>query len=408
MKWILAQGLMLSLLMTALCGVAPPLFADSLEDGFLATLDGTSQQDFKKHQVVRKRHALLLDTYWKQVGEKRAVRRTKRKQSIAFTREDFIYTFPPEYKGPVLGKALAKAWADYQKKNVPPETKPVRRVPTFADALVHARKFYNFVPERVAEREFKKRYAREALALGLSKEQVLRVYALETGGQGTADMQSGIHPVSKKGTPISSAIGYAQLLHANTIDEIDNHGDKFVARLRSAAADPNLSPELRARLLAKITALRKMIANARAVPGSWDAHVAYGNTPRGMGIHAVNVDGDIGPWLQVIKLAGLLKIAAKAGRAELSGAEIELMNLAGPVTGLEMMEGPGLEAPTTNFFTRQAYGRNTVVRGRTSAKLLVELDHRMEAGLKKPGAIEFAEVFDEASQEKSGEKRAGR
>ena len=42
---------------------------------------------------------------------------------------------------------------------------------------------------------------------------VVRIYALETGGQGTYDMQSGINPATKQGRPISSAPGYAQLLN---------------------------------------------------------------------------------------------------------------------------------------------------------------------------------------------------
>ena len=50
--------------------------------------------------------------------------------------------------------------------------------------------------------------------------------------------------------------------------------------------------------------------------------------------------------------------------------------------------------PTTNFFSRQGYERNTVVRERTAAELLVELGKRMEHGLQKPGAIEFASAFD--------------
>ena len=62
-----------------------------------------------------------------------------------------------------------------------------------------AKRVYNFTPERVSEKEFKLRYAEEASALGLTKEEVVRVYALETGGVGTYDMQSGVHPSNKAG-----------------------------------------------------------------------------------------------------------------------------------------------------------------------------------------------------------------
>jgi hypothetical protein len=52
----------------------------------------------------------------------------------------------------------------------------------------------------------------------------VRIYALETGGQGTYDMQSGFNPITKTGRPISSALGYAQLLHANSTSELVKHG----------------------------------------------------------------------------------------------------------------------------------------------------------------------------------------
>src|SRR5436853_302452 len=78
-------------------------------------------------------------------------------------------------------------------------------------------------------------YAREALALGLTKSQVVRIYALETSGLGTADMVAGIHPITKKGSPISTAIGYAQLLAANTINEIRKSGPGFIERLEQKA-----------------------------------------------------------------------------------------------------------------------------------------------------------------------------
>ena len=123
-----------------------------------------------------------------------------------------------------------------------------------------------------------------------------------------------------------------------------------------------------------------------------------GGTPAGLGIHALNLDADVGPWLQVLKLKGLKDDAARAGRASLAGAEIELMNLAGPGTGLEMMRPVALNMPTANFFSQGGYYRNTIVREKTAIELLRALESRMEASLKKPGAIEFAQIFDEVAR----------
>jgi len=161
---------------------------------------------------------------------------------------------------------------------------------------------------------------------------------------------------------------------------------------------------LTARYERKAAILSRMLAVARSVPNEWSRHVALGRTPKGYGIHAINIDGDIGPWLQVLKLEGLKALAERKGRPKLSGAEIELMNLAGPATGLEMMLPAARNAPTPNFFERGAYWRNTIVRGKSASELLVALDERMDKNLKNEGAIVFAEVFDEVAAQMRAER----
>jgi hypothetical protein len=238
----------------------------------------------------------------------------------------------------------------------------------------------------------------EANRLGLAKDQVVRIYALETGGIGTYDMQAGIHPIKKTGRAISSALGYAQLLDANSINELHTSGAVFLKRLNATAKLPGLAPERAAALKRKIAALKKMYANVRAQPFEWGAQQAYAKTQPGMGVHAINIDGDIGPMLQAIKLRGLKDTAEKAGRGALTGGEMEMMNLAGPVTGLEMLQAAGRKAPTSNFFARRAYYVNKMVIGLTGEGLLAELERRMDQAIKTPGSIEFAAAFDEVVQ----------
>jgi hypothetical protein len=81
------------------------------------------------------------------------------------------------------------------------------------------------------------------------------------------------------------------------------------------------------------------------------------------------------------------------------------MNLAGPRTGLDMMEPVARDVPTANFFSRTGYYRNTIVRERTSAELLAALDERMEANLKKQGSLDFIGIFDEAARERRAAAR---
>jgi hypothetical protein len=378
---------------------ALPAGAASVDD-FLATLSTNERTAFKRWHTAETRHERQLDAYWAEVEKKRKDRRPKRSKGVLYGQEDYVWTFPPEYSGPRLSKSLRRRWERFLasgKKSAPKKAR--RPQPDIGDFLAAAKKHYGFVPTRVSEREFKRRYAAESLRLGLTKEQVVRVYALETGGNGTADMQAGINPITKKGRPISSALGYAQLLHANTIGELVEHGDGFIARLRKLAAatrDPARARELND----KIAALQRMMKSARSVPNDWYRHVDYAKTQRGYGMHAVNLDGDIGPWLQSIKLKGLKKFAARKGVTNMSGEEIELMNLSGPATGLEMMQPVGLTAPTTNFFSRRAYYVNKMVKGKTSAELLAEFTRRMDRSVKKDGAVEFRQAFDEAHREK--------
>lgn len=390
----------------ALCGlalahpVADAVAAPRTQDAFLKTLSSADRALFEDYLSAKALHDFKSDAYWREVSDKRALRRGKRGRGEAVAAKDYVTTFPPKYAGPELSASLAKRWEAFQAaEDKKKDKEPPKPKPGIAEFLAFAEDEYDFKPERIPEREFKLRYAREATRLGLTGDQVVRVYALETSGLGTADMVSGIHPIKKTGTPISTAIGYAQLLVANTTDELVKHGPKFLARLKEMAGDRNYDPARRRALAVKHDKLATMLKAARSVPHRWDAHVAFARTKRGMGIHAINLDGDIGPWLQVIKLHGLKEMAEKAGIAALTGAEIELMNLAGPGTGLEMMRPAARNAPTPNFFERGAYFRNTIVRDKTSAELLVALDKRMDTNLTNSGAIEFAEAFREAASE---------
>ncbi len=367
---------------------------------FIDTLTPAQADEFAAWRSAKMKYDRQLDAYWDEIEKKRAGRRAKRGSTKFFDTDDYVWSYPPTFQGPRLGADLDQRWSRFLaqgRQEQPPSEK--KELPGLADFLAAARKHYGFEPARIPERDFKRRYAEEAISLGLAKEQVVRVYALETGGDGTADMQAGINPITKKGKPISSALGYAQLLHANTIGELVKHGDQFVKRLqrlKATSSDPARIDELHR----KIASLQLMIRSAKSVPNEWYKHVAFAQNAKGYGIHAINLDGDIGPWLQSLKLRGLKDTAARKGVTNLSGEEIEIMNLSGPATGLEMMQPVGLTAPTPNFFARRAYYVNKMVIGKTSAELLAEFTRRMDASSRKPGAVEFAAAFDDARQEK--------
>ena len=372
--------------------LVPALAGQAGAQDLAAKLTPAQRQIYEDYRRGRDAFEAKLRTYWARVDAKRDARRAKHMLAQPLSAEDYVAEQPPKYAGPELPAEIAKLLAEV----LPPA--PARPLPEVSDFLANAKAQFGFVPAPTTELDFKRRYAREALAVGLSKDQVLRIYALETGGQGTYDMQSGMNPVTKQGRPISSALGYAQLLNGNSVSELVKHGASFAQRLISMAAQPGTPPARAAGLRDKATIVRRMLRAARSVPNEWAAHVRFGGTPAGLGIHALNLDADVGPWLQVLKLKGLKEAAEAAGRGQLSGAEIELMNLAGPRTGLEMMTPLGRTMPTSNFFSEGGYYRNTIVREKTAAELLSALEQRMEANLKKPGAVEFAQVFDEVAR----------
>ena len=229
--------------------------------------------------------------------------------------------------------------------------------------------------------------------MGFTADQIVRVYALETGGIGTFDMQSGMHPVTGKGKPISTAIGYAQLVDANSVDAVAAHGGRWAKRLLMMAASEGGD---RGRLLEeKARILVRMREDALTVPDDWLAHKAYAQTKKGMALHALNLDVDIGPWMQVQKLADTRAYAERKGKSRLTGAELELMNLAGPQSGYEMQQRLARDMPTANFFERKGYERNPIVRGRTASELLADIERRMLAHIDEKGAVEFRQVFEE-------------
>ena len=231
LRSLLATAVMLAAVSAWAGGAAAASVAE-----FLATLSPAQAEEFAAWRNAKMRYDRQLDAYWAEVEKKRANRRAKRGNTKFFDTDDYVWGYPPTYQGPSLSADLDRQWARFLAAEEKPEqpAKEQKELPGLADFLAAAHQHYGFEPTRIPEREFKRRYAEEAISLGLTKEQVVRVYALETGGDGTADMQAGIHPITKKGKPISSALGYAQLLHANTIGELVKHGD----HVRQALAAP--------------------------------------------------------------------------------------------------------------------------------------------------------------------------
>ena len=172
----------------------------------------------------------------------------------------------------------------------------------------------------------------------------------------------------------------------------------MAARLEAMANSlPEGAPQIA--LFVKAGIVREMARQAIANAGSgWASHVEYAKTPAGLAMHTLNLDADVGPWLQIRKLAGIREYAALNGRGTLSGAELELLNLAGPASGLDMLSEVGSKVPTANFFERKGYSRNPIVHRQTGERLLETIRKRMAAALQTSGSAEFLAAFAAAEK----------
>src|ERR1700675_193710 len=346
------------------------------------------RRKLKEYQEARAAFEAEASAYWSSIADKRRGRNAKRREHQAIAPDDYVLPQPPVYAGPK------------RPVNPQPEAEPPREpgrerkyIPVVADLLKAAADHFQWTPQQPAnELEFKRAYARVASAAGLTREQAVRVYAFETGGNGNHASQSGFHG----SRAISTAIGYNQLLTTNTVELLAEQGPEFIKVLNERPA--HLSAPARQTMDRKIAVLKKMVAVARSVPDEWALHEKIGDTPQGWALHAMVLDIDVGPLLQTHKLlTSVIFARAKGYLKPLSAAELEMMNLTGDGTGLDMVTMPPAmreQVPTSNFFQRSGYERNPVaIRHNTVAKLLAVTDERMDSNSNLLGAKELAAAF---------------
>ena len=369
--------------------VLPPSTADAMAQAASPQAIAEYRRKLKEYQEARAGFEEEAGAYWGAISEKRKGRNAKRRERQTIALDDYVLTQPPVYSGP-----KRPVNPEPEEEKPPRERKPL---PVVADFLKAAAEQFQFTPQRpAAEVDFKRAYARYALAAGLTREQAVRVYSFETGGNGNYDMQSGLSASRPGSRAISTAIGYNQLLTTNSVELFAEQGHEFIKELTARAA--TLSGAPRKAMDQKLAVLKKMVAFARTVPDTWSEHEKLANTAQGWAVHAMVLDIDVGPMLQTHKLlTSVIFARAKGYNRPLSAAELEMMNLTGDGTGLDMVTMPQAmreQVPTSNFFQRGGYERNPVaIRHNTVAKLLAVTDERMDFNSGKPGAKELAASF---------------
>jgi hypothetical protein len=347
-----------------------------------ATLDAALaayRMQMEAYTTARAAYEAVAGPYWASIAEKRRLRNAKRAAGQEIVLDDYVLTQPPAYTGPPRPvDPLAR----------PEEVPPSKYVPVVADFLRAAVDQYQFVPERPRdELEYKRAYARVAAAAGLTKDQIVRIYAFESGGNGKYDVQAGLEYRSDA-RAISTALGYNQLLHVNSVELLAEKGDQIVKAL--TAKTKRLSGPAKTALEQKIAVVRRMIAASRQVPDTWNAHEKLAETLPGLAMHALVLDIDVGPLLQTQKLLDSVVFARRKGLARpLTAAELEMMNLTGDGNGIDIVLMPAAlrdQVPTSNFFQRSGYERNPVaIRNYVVAK--------MDRETKLPGANDLAAAY---------------
>ena len=331
-------------------------------------------------------YAAAASAYWNLVSERRQLRNGKRARGEPLSISDYVLAQPPVYTGPPKPVNPLK-----------PEARPrPAYVPVVADFLAAARQEFKFAPRLPqGEIEFKRAYAKVAIAAGLTRDQIVRIYGFEASGNGSYDVEAGLE-YNKHGRAITTALGYNQLLATNSVEILAEKGSEFIKALEvKLAAIPGTPQQA---LDGKIEVLRRMVAFARSVPDAWNQHEILANTPKGLGVHALNLDLDVGPMLQTQKLVDSIVFARRKGFSRtLSAAELEMLNLTGDGNGFDMVTMPLSwrdHVPSANFFRASGYADNPVAqRNNVVAKLLAATDARMDEEMKKPGARELAALL---------------
>jgi len=330
--------------------------------------------------------------YWDMIAQTRHQRAAKRRNGEPVSLEDYVLMQPPPHvRSIIIEPPLPEA------PLTPPGPTEQKYISVVADFLKSAQDYFGFVPRRPRSKiDFKRAYAQAAKAAGITKDQAVRIYGFESGGNGTYDAQAGLEYGSPTAQAISPAIGYDQLLNTNSVELLAEDGEEFVTALRAKAK--NAKADAKRALEGKIAVLRHMIEFCRSVPDQWAEHNLLAKTPKGWGVHALNLDVDIGPLLQARKLRTSIEFARRKGyQSVLTAAELEMMNLTGDGNGFDMVTMPPAlreQVPTANFFEQKGYERNPVaIRNNVVAKLIAATNAKMDKEVTLPGARKLAAAF---------------
>lgn len=291
------------------------------------------------YKQAQQHHEKELDDYWAKVEKAKAEGRG-------------VKQFPPGYDGPEKPAAYE-----------PVKALTVNKLPSVNEMVDQSRALNRYAAgdntkpdfklREVSEAEFKKAYARETLKVGESlglapdavKKVVMDIYAFECGGKATHDMLSGVpmgltrpdldgssanYDQRRALHPKSSAVGYNQIIMSTNLTFADNEAPAVANRLREIAKGSPRQAEIeqKAKLYEdlQVTLHRELGTMANQNKSSQNKYLdndgnfkynlyadfarsrsttSLGVTGRQLStaLHALNLDGDVGPVIQSRQLA---------------------------------------------------------------------------------------------------------
>src|SRR2546430_13418824 len=155
----------------------PAATADAMAQAASPQAIAEYRRKLKEYLEARAAFDQEAGAYWNSIAEKRRGRSAKRRERQTIALDDYVLTQPPVYAGPRRPVSPAPEAED------PREPRDRKRIPLVADRLKAAAEHFQFAPQRPAgELEFKRAYARVAAAAGLTRQQAVRGYSVETGG----------------------------------------------------------------------------------------------------------------------------------------------------------------------------------------------------------------------------------
>src|SRR5262249_19617431 len=158
----------------------------------------------------------------------RRLRQAKLRNDQGIGVADYVLSQPPTYFGPPKTGDPSPP---------PEEGPPKKKVPGGAGFLPPPGEGFRLILEQPPSGIGDKRpYAKVAFAAGLTREQVVRIYAFESGGDGKYDVQAGLEHPKPGARAISTALGYNQLLATNSVELMAEKGDQFIKTLSAKAA----------------------------------------------------------------------------------------------------------------------------------------------------------------------------